>query len=850
MENMTPYEWAKHYWEHGLCIVPARNKRPIVDWLEYQDQRPDLDQLAAWFKGETFSRGLQLFAIAGRVSGFVVLDCDSAEAETMWRELLGDDLLDSTAALISGSGKGYHHYWFRLGDRPQESRAAHSGEMHWDLRSDGGGTVLPPSIHDTGNPYEWVRDLSHIQDWPYPEIPGKGINSVEGGGSSTGLAHLLTHPGEGGRNNWVTAVLGHYAKKLDFEDGYIAQAEMIWNIVIELPADSEYTREEFEATRTSVWNKEKRKIEQAGGDYPTADSGWLSSHGNRIYALCYDKDTSSDVMVAVSDFGIRAKEKVIAVNEETSYVVDVIKRDGEIIEYVLPGEYLGSNDRLSRWLASRDLVFHSNAKGDLGQRIQRVQRMQMLLVSQNPTVVESVQFMGHQVHPDHGDIYITNHGVIDADGPRELSIRPDATKHEYQQAWHYGFDGSMAEAMAVLREVMTFHDIVTTSVFGSMWALAPIKGAVMKATSLFPHMALVAPSESGKTNGFFNLMLQLNGRTASGGTFTAASLRDEMSVHRSGFVWIDDPSNTDDLGELLRSAAGEGSHARKGGQNWTRTINTQLVAPVVLSAEGMEMLRERAMMDRTIQVEATSPVGRQSIHDPIRTQWEDIALLMRTGSLSRYAGWYVQRSMMWLEQIGGVQGLADLVHRLRVGEGRQAEKMGILRAGAFCLEFVMGDAAPVPIKGYYDNTGETPIDVTGIVDAWAQGDSRESSRGAYITSVVIPDFLSSKGFVPSAKSIPTTPIWLARDYTLRVNIAGLASWWEGYASHKTNRDRARQLGSKSAMTSEVKAANWSTAPYHGTRYRVVPPEITKQILDELGMEPEWDEAELVAREDM
>jgi hypothetical protein len=841
MGNMTPFEWAKWYHEQGLCVIPARNKRPIVDWTQYQEQRPSVDQLAAWFKGETFSRGLQLFAIAGRVSGFVVLDIDSIEGDEFWRGILGDRLLDTTAALESGSQKGYLHYWFQLGEQDQESRAAHHDKMHWDLRSDGGGTVLPPSIHESGHEYVWVRDLSHIQPWPYPDIPGKGINSVEGGERSSGLAHLLTHPGEGGRNNWVTAVLGHYAKRLDFEDGYRAQAEMIWDVATSIPHEDEYTRQEFEATVESVWTTEKRKVDQTGGEWPTRDSGYLISHGNQIFALCKEKQSKEELLLPVSDFGIRCTEKVIAVDDTTSYVVTVTKRDDELIEYVLDGEVLGSSDKLKRWLAARDLIYFGAAPGDQGQAIGRTERFHALLVSHEPVVVESVPHMGHYSHEVLGDIYVTSHGVIDQDGPRHEKIRPDASKFEYQKAWEYGFSGSQAEAQAVLREVMTFHDPVTTSMFGSLWALAPVKGAVMKATSLFPHMALIAPSESGKTNGFFSLMLQLNGRTHPGGTFTAASLRDELSVHRSGFVWIDDPSNTDDLGELLRGAAGEGEHARKGGQNWSKTISTHLVAPIVLSAEGMEMLKERAMMDRTVQVVATSPTGRESRHHPGQVQWEDIARLMRTGPLSRYAGWYVQLAMQWLESIGGPSGMAQMVHDLRVGSGRQAEKMGLIRVGARALKYVMGSyAEAVDVPGYYPAGGGDPVDVCGIVDAWAQGDTRESARGAYLTSVVIPKYFANLGYLPKAPG--AHPAYIGADHTIRVNVAQLATWWLGFSRSMTNANRAHQLGSSSALAAEVQAMGWEARKVKGIRYRVCPFDISYQIFNELEMDPEEDPA--------
>jgi len=94
----------------------------------------------------------------------------------------------------------------------------------------------------------------------------------------------------------------------------------------------------------------------------------------------------------------------------------------------------------------------------------------------------------------------------------------------------------------VLDEVLTYHDETVTSVFGAWWAACLLKPQIEVATSLFPFVAIEAPSESGKTNGFFQMMTQLNGNTRGETQPTKAALRDMAAAHRNGIVWVDDPA--------------------------------------------------------------------------------------------------------------------------------------------------------------------------------------------------------------------------------------------------------------------------------------------------------------------
>lgn len=836
MENWTPLEWARYYTRQGLVVIPSMDGVPRVDWKAFQTEPPTEQQVEGWFKGESF-RKLQIYVVCGRASNVVVVDCDSEPADHFWRELLGADVLDSTARSLSGSGRG-HHYWFRLGEEEQGGRAAHRGDMKWDLRATGGGVVVPPSPHRSGGTYVWEVPLEHMLPWSYPEIPGKGNSSVEGESSqSNSLAWLLQNPGEGGRNNWVTSTLGHYAKNLPFEDGFRATAELVWQQVSSLDSDHPYEREEFERTVDSVWGTERQKWEK--GDEPTDKTGYLSSGGNQLYTLCREKG-GGEQLVRYSNFDIVADSMIEDADGRVTYLVDVTLglEDGDITKegIVLPGERLGSNDQLSKWMASHRMVIVS-PRGDVGHTISRATRLQMYLESQSPKVKRSAPWMGWYDDPDMGPRYVTEQGIIDASGPisvDKVGLVPDPRKRSAETQWEYGFSRH-SEASAALRELMTFHDPAACSVFGSIWALAPIKGAVMNVSSLFPHTAIIAPSEAGKTNGYFDLMLQANGRLSVGGTYTPASLRDDLARHRGGFVWVDDPANIDDLGDLLRAAAGEGVHSRKGGTNWSETIQTHLVAPIVLSAEGLEMLKERAMADRTVELMVPSPVSRRSRYGDA-PQWDDIVTFMNTvGHMSRFAGTYVQRAFMWLDSIGGEPGLRQMLLQLRLGSGRQAEKLAMVRVGARCLQFIMDEQwVTVDIDGYPAGGGD-PIDVIEIVDAWAHGQLAQLQSGPYLVAVVIPTFLASKGFVPGYRSVPHEPLFLDTDGRLRVNVQALAQWWLQHSRSRSDRDRAQQLGSPKALKAEAQSMEWvSGNPIKGKRYAIVDSSTTDRVLEEAG----------------
>ncbi|WP_445151143.1 bifunctional DNA primase/polymerase [Baekduia sp. Peel2402] len=206
--------------EQGVNVVPASGKAPRGSWKRYTAERLTLRDVA-----DSFANGRgdgNIYAITGSVSGIVVLDCDDEAAVQYWRGLFGGTL-DKTAAVRTGGG-GWH-FWFQTEGQPIPSRASNGGPTgKWDFQADGKGVIAPPSIHESGRRYEWVREFRHILPVPPALLeavreaasgPAAGLN----GGGPAGAAEWEPFPEERYRAEGVPAgvrdhVLSKYAASL------------------------------------------------------------------------------------------------------------------------------------------------------------------------------------------------------------------------------------------------------------------------------------------------------------------------------------------------------------------------------------------------------------------------------------------------------------------------------------------------------------------------------------------------------------------------------------------------------------------------------------------------------------
>jgi hypothetical protein len=95
---------------------------------------------------------------------FDALDIDGPAGLAALRQFARTAGLRFPGPLVATGGGGWHH-WFTptgLGNRPPRSLA------HVDWRGIGGCVLAPPSRHNSGERYRWLRDLDQT---PLPEVP-------------------------------------------------------------------------------------------------------------------------------------------------------------------------------------------------------------------------------------------------------------------------------------------------------------------------------------------------------------------------------------------------------------------------------------------------------------------------------------------------------------------------------------------------------------------------------------------------------------------------------------------------------------------------------------------------------
>lgn len=662
---------ARQLADWGFNVLPARGKAPAVTWQKFQDQRTD-GMLELWFGG---SREYNYWSPCGRISGVVVLDVDNRAAEEYWYARIGD-LMDATACVQTSKG---HHYYFRLlPDQAGRSWGQHDDELSFDVRGEGTGVIVPPSVHESGHVYEWVRDPSQgLVDLP-EALFGPESGSEGGGGASVRsvLAELLSHPPTGensGRNDWLAHVAGHYAKLYrSMPDAYEAHCRMAHS-QLDTPLDDA----EFTKTVESIWRKENQKPEQVWrAEECTHETGWLVSGGD--YLLTLSKRGNETELEQWSDFDVVATG--IAQRDDVLTYDILLRRHNQHdeVETLLPASVLANPQRLASWLANHGVGILA-PQGELRNLGSRTDRIHRYLQSQNPPAFEVVDALGWN-----GFGFVCHEGIITAAGLEPFDrVRPDPALRN--RAPHtYGFT-EPEQARAVLNQVLTFHDETVCSVFGAWWAAALLKPQLAKLTSLFPFMALEAPSESGKTTGYFSLMLQLAGDQHGQLNPTWAALRDMVASHQSGIVWIDDLDDPARLMELLRQSTGEGGLVKKGDDNFSQ-VEVKLVSPVVISGEALNLHGQKALADRAVQLEVPSPVNRRSLHDSDKLQWDDILDLRKVyPDLTVFAGNMVQMALASADE-----SLRDF-RDLRQGGGRFGDKIAVLQVGARLLSAMTGD---------------------------------------------------------------------------------------------------------------------------------------------------------------
>ena len=223
----------------GIPVLPLqpKGKIPICKWT---DASIDPEQIDKWW---SYNPEFNVGILTGEPSGIIILDFDS---EDVWELCKSRGLPD--APLVK-TGKGYHLYCkYQPG---LKTRSKMFGIDGFDIRTDGGLVVVPPSVHENGNIYSWVegcalneKELGDLPEWLFIDV--KEVPVVE----------LLDGVTEGGRNDALARVVGSMLHKgMSYDDVVTAAYE--WNLKND-PPDSV---KKVQATVDSIYKREEAKMD-------------------------------------------------------------------------------------------------------------------------------------------------------------------------------------------------------------------------------------------------------------------------------------------------------------------------------------------------------------------------------------------------------------------------------------------------------------------------------------------------------------------------------------------------------------------------------------------------------------
>jgi len=138
-------------------LVTLVCKRPMWKWGKYQNELPTEAIVSEWFD---MWPDANIGIVTGKISNLVVFDLDSSHA-VEYAEKKGG--FPDTPKVKTG--KGFHHYMRHPGF---EVRNDVRKELDLDIRADGGYVAAPPSVHGSGNQYQWEDGLSIFDINPAP----------------------------------------------------------------------------------------------------------------------------------------------------------------------------------------------------------------------------------------------------------------------------------------------------------------------------------------------------------------------------------------------------------------------------------------------------------------------------------------------------------------------------------------------------------------------------------------------------------------------------------------------------------------------------------------------------------
>lgn len=161
-----------------LPINPATGKR---GWQPLASSLATARDVESWFRRVP---NLNIGVICGQASGgLVVVDFDKTPP-TDWHSPL-------TPRSVTGRGE---HVFFRTSEPVPGHCLVHNSQKLGEIRSDGGYVVVPPSVHPSGQAYEWAEQLSPTDlDWDFAPPPAWATAGCKVGSLQRGEGKQVNH---------------------------------------------------------------------------------------------------------------------------------------------------------------------------------------------------------------------------------------------------------------------------------------------------------------------------------------------------------------------------------------------------------------------------------------------------------------------------------------------------------------------------------------------------------------------------------------------------------------------------------------------------------------------------------
>lgn len=229
----------KHAWKYlkyGFSVIPLNGKRPLFSWKKWQSECASNGLVSVWSKKYP---NANIGIVTGEISNITVIDFDSEEA---WEKAKKKGFPKTP---LVKTGRGFHAYC-KFDNRVRNFQGK-NGLSNIDIKSEGGYIVAPPSVHESGIRYAWIKGRS-IKDTPLSDIPEWLITEVNGSSMVEGVM-------KGQRNTTLARIVGIWTSKGCSYDECVEKA-LDWNQK-NIPPMSE---KEVEATVKSIFIRHQEEL--------------------------------------------------------------------------------------------------------------------------------------------------------------------------------------------------------------------------------------------------------------------------------------------------------------------------------------------------------------------------------------------------------------------------------------------------------------------------------------------------------------------------------------------------------------------------------------------------------------